>query len=270
MKKIESFLLGKNKNQDLCEDGIYEGERIIAVIDGATSKGNNLIDGKSSGCFAKDALIGCLRQNELDLSKMPAPLLYETLNDHLRACTDEDTLQLEDYPRACMAVYNEERHELSAYGDCQFILNGQRYGFEKKIDRLNSEYRALVLELELSDGKSIDELMQNDTGREGIRDTLKRQMIFENKDSEYAYPVLNGYSFNKDMVFSTEVETGSEIVLATDGYPFLETTLEQSERELKKLLEDDPLCMRIYKSTKGLVKGNLSYDDRAYWRGIAE
>lgn len=270
MKKIESFLLGKNKNQNLCEDGIYEGERIIAVIDGATSKSDRLINGVSSGCFAKNTIVSYIDEHEEELCDLPPYLFYYYINNHLRACSEEEGLTYEEYPRACMAVYNEKRHEVSEYGDCQIIIDGQLYTFEKEMDRINSEYRALILELELSAGKTVEDLMSNDTGRKCIMESLKRQNVFENTEGQYAYPVLNGISFNKKMMFTKPVEEGTEIVLATDGYPFLENTLEKSESELKRLLQEDPLCMRTYKSTKGLVTGNLSFDDRAYWRGITE
>lgn len=40
MKIIESFIRGKNPDQSLCEDGIFIGAKIAAVIDGVTSKGS--------------------------------------------------------------------------------------------------------------------------------------------------------------------------------------------------------------------------------------
>lgn len=52
--------------------------------------------------------------------------------------------------------------------------------------------------------------------------------------------------------------------MASDGYPDLCETLRESEEKLKILLEKDPLMISIYKSTKGLQKGNTSFDDRAY------
>lgn len=39
MKVIESFLRGKRPDQSLCEDGLFIGSQIIAVVDGVTSKG---------------------------------------------------------------------------------------------------------------------------------------------------------------------------------------------------------------------------------------
>jgi len=57
-----------------------------------------------------------------------------------------------------------------------------------------------------------------------------------------------------------------EIVLASDGYPFLKSTLEASEKALEELLKHDPQCVNSFIATKGLVEGNKSFDDRTYIR----
>lgn len=59
---------------------------------------------------------------------------------------------------------------------------------------------------------------------------------------------------------------GAEIVLASDGYPFLRPTLQESEAALRKLLAQDPYCIRSFVATKGTMLGNRSFDDRAYVR----
>ena len=75
----------------------------------------------------------------------------------------------------------------------------------------------------------------------------------------------------KDIEYSDIVEVfalneNSEVVLASDGYPFLKETLKESEEELLKVLKEDPLCCTLNPSTKGIVKGNRSFDDRTYLR----
>lgn len=66
------------------------------------------------------------------------------------------------------------------------------------------------------------------------------------------------------------VHEGDGIVLASDGYPELQETYQESERILQRTLIHDPLIInRLYRSTKGLTPGNLSYDDRTYIRFIA-
>lgn len=53
MQIIESFLCGKENNPKTCEDGIYIGEHLVAVIDGVTAKGKRLWNGHKSGPYAK-------------------------------------------------------------------------------------------------------------------------------------------------------------------------------------------------------------------------
>lgn len=50
----------------------------------------------------------------------------------------------------------------------------------------------------------------------------------------------------------------------SDGYPYLKTSLEETEQTLQEILRDDPLFFRKYKSTKGITEGAVSYDDRSY------
>ena len=57
-----------------------------------------------------------------------------------------------------------------------------------------------------------------------------------------------------------------EVVLASDGYPFLLPTLRDSEEALARQLKDDPQNLSFFLATKGIVEGNLSFDDRAYVR----
>ena len=57
-----------------------------------------------------------------------------------------------------------------------------------------------------------------------------------------------------------------EVVLASDGYPFLCPTLAESEARLKEQIVRDPLNINTFKATKGMMTGNLSFDDRAYIR----
>ncbi len=78
--------------------------------------------------------------------------------------------------------------------------------------------------------------------------------------------MLNGFPIRSDRVIVHTVPPHSRLVLASDGYPVLKETLAESEAALKELIQKDPLCFRENKGTKGLVKGNGSFDDRTYIR----
>jgi hypothetical protein len=57
-----------------------------------------------------------------------------------------------------------------------------------------------------------------------------------------------------------------ELVIASDGYPFIGETLAASESELARLLAIDPWCVAELAGTKGVRPGQVSFDDRAYLR----
>ena len=72
------------------------------------------------------------------------------------------------------------------------------------------------------------------------------------------------------MVFFVSVHRDDELILATDGYPILKSTLKESEDALIDVLKEDRLCFRKYKSTKGVSTDANSFDDRTFWKGIVD
>ena len=262
---LEYFIKGKQANPDLCEDGLVLGENLIAVIDGVTAKGTRLWEGKKSGCFAKDIFVNYLKQ---DVDKQTAEQLFSNLDKLLNESISnvEGTLPYEEFPRASVIVYNDIYKEIWSYGDCQCRINEKIYNHVKKIDELNADLRAYYLEYYLENGMSLQELREDDLGRKAIGKNLIMQYEFENKVGRWGYAVLNGTGIENSMIKKYSVKEGDTIVLASDGYPVLEGTLEQSEAELRNILSNDSMCFRIYRSTKGVSKGNESFDDRVYCR----
>ena len=97
-----------------------------------------------------------------------------------------------------------------------------------------------------------------------IRDRRQPDSV-ENCEDEYGYSVFSSLGTVKS-VSVTDVPPGSEVVLASDGYPELFGTLAESEARLNELIRLDPLCYKIYKSTKGLMDKCTHFDDRSYIR----
>lgn len=265
MRIIEHFLCGKENNPETCEDGLVIGESLIAIIDGVTSKGERLWNGKKSGCYAKDILKQYLKQ---DVVRQDAVTLLRNLDRILKEAVQcvEKKLPSEEYPRAAVLIYNDIYKEIWSYGDCQCKINGILYANSKKIDTMNSELRAYFLEYALMHGATLEGIAENDVGRKGIQNNLLMQFAFENVPGEFGYPILNGMGIEESMIIKYPVKTGDRVVLASDGYPVLGDTLDESERELNRVLKEDPLCFRLYQSTKGVKKGNISFDDRAFCR----
>ena len=92
-------------------------------------------------------------------------------------------------------------------------------------------------------------------------------MFANNGNTEYGYSIIHGEEIPESLIKVIPLGAGTpEVILASDGYPRVEPTLEQSEACLRNVLAEDRACCRIYKSTKGVNGENKSYDDRTYIR----
>ena len=266
MTIIEKFISSKTSNPEMCEDGLVITDDIIAVIDGVTSKSNNLFEGKKGGRYCKDFIVRVVDSGMYSTEN--AESFFTSVNNQLKEEIISKFFDIEyiEWPRASMIVYCKKLNEIWSYGDCQCMINGENFSEVKKIDELTSQMRAVNLELALLKGVSTEALRNDDVGRKAILSILKEQVYFENTDSEYGYPVINGQKINSKLIRSYNVKKGDEVILASDGYPVLRQNLAESEKELEKILKNDPMCFRMFKSTKGIENGNLSFDDRTYCR----
>ena len=81
------------------------------------------------------------------------------------------------------------------------------------------------------------------------------------------YPVIDGFPIPQQLVPVITLNFQPwDIVLASDGYPFLEPTLAETEARLEEQRRNDPLNIGTFKATKAFVEGNNSFDDRSYIR----
>lgn len=264
MKIVEYYIQGKVDNV-VNEDGIFISDKIVAVIDGVTTKSDNLYDSFKSGKIAKDILLNTLEKID---AKMPLEETFLILNSALKKYHDSYGKERE-YFSAQIIVYNDYYKEIWNFGDCNCMINNTFHNHDKFYDTITSNARILYNESRLKEGYTINDLLENDLGAEYIKPLLQAQYLFDNdSDSIFGYPILNGNNIDTNKVNVYKLNIGDEVILASDGYPIIENTLKKSEDFLKKVLEEDPLCMNLYKSMKGLKQGNISYDDRAYIRFI--
>lgn len=259
MKIIEQFIKGKNDSPSLCEDMLFISDNFIAVIDGATAKHPRLFNGKAGGRAAAEAVYSTLETLNPDTS------VYEAV----KKITEKIGSLYEPYEEKCSAVasaiiYSNHQKEVWSIGDCQCIINGEKHLHEKEIDRILSEQRALVIKEAVKNGATVQELLINDVGREAILPRIKEQHKFANTEGEFGFGVLNGTPVPQKFITTYNVKENDIVILASDGYPVLCHTLEESEQRLAKELFENPLCYNGYKSTKGLNPKNISFDDRTY------
>ena len=112
--------------------------------------------------------------------------------------------------------------------------------------------------------KHSDLLQQSDPAREVMIPHMLEVMHNQN----VTYAVVDGFPIpeSKVPVIALGFEP-FEIVLASDGYPFLCPTLAESEDRLRQQRESDPLNIGPdFQATKAFHPDFNSFDDRSYIR----
>ena len=274
----EQYIKGK-RDEVSCEDGIVVTPDFVAVIDGSTSKGLACVcPGKSNGRLCMETVADCVRRAPANIS---LDGFCESVTRAVRDIYASHGLAGDGHPepvapvdRLCASavVYSHQRQEVWMIGDCQCIVGGKLHTNGKPYESVIAEKRAAAFkDMARQHADMIDhgELV-HDYARDSVLPQLVSAMDGENK----TYAVIDGYPIYREGIKVIKVEGAGEkgqdanadIVLATDGYPFLCATLEKSERKLKRQLDTDPFNIGAFKATKGLMRGNVSFDDRAYVR----
>ena len=262
---VERFCEGKDPDPEKNEDILIETDDFIAVIDGASSKDQAAYDGKRGGRLAAEFIGNYIRSDlfERDIDGKTAIVRIQTaLKDYSSRMGFRD---MGIHLCASAVIFSIARRQIWSVGDCQFMINGELHSFPKKVDEIMSQNRALLIHMLLKTGETEESLMNDDKARKLILSELEMQKYLENQSGEYGYSVFSDQGRVLDPRI-TGVPAGAEVILASDGYPLLYDTLEKSEQYLQEIVATDPLCYKKFRSTKGLVRGNRSFDDRTYIR----
>lgn len=263
IKIIEQTVVAKSPNRK-SEDGIVVAPDFVAVIDGSTSKTNlrySLI--RSNGRYAMQ-LIGRIisrmpKQSSLDqfltLATTALRCHYKRKNLPRLALHPEERLT------ASAIVYSRLRREIWMIGDCQCLIDGTLFTNPKAYEQTLAQHRAaLIRQLSPEEQKKL-------TIRDTARETIIPEMIAAMQGQNKTYAVIDGFPVYRQGVRVLTLDfQPHQLVLASDGYPFLCHTLEESEARLRQQLNADPLNIQTFNATKGLLQGNNSFDDRAYIR----
>ena len=274
MKVIESKIEGK-KSPESCEDGLVVTADFIAVIDGSTSKTpHHLSPDMKNGRYAM-VLISEYIQHELkpestveDFCEGVTSYIY---NKVYRQQGIEEQMQAHPEERltASAILYSKAKNEVWMVGDCQAIIDGKLYENNKPFEEIVARRRVVL----------IRQCVTPQEARKTIEPLLIQAML---EGQNKTYSVIDGFpiyqkgvkvvslnapqkNVETDVADSLPLPT-KEIVLASDGYPFLKPTLTESEEALAHLLAYDPQCTHEFIATKGIVVGNKSFDDRTYIR----
>lgn len=289
MKIIESSIIGK-KSQEACEDGMVVTDDFIAVIDGSTSKTpKHLNPDMKNGRYAM-MLISEYIWEELkadasvdDFCQGVTAYIYNKVYEKLGV---EERLKEHPEERltASAILYSRTRNEVWMVGDCQAIIDGKLYENGKPYEQEIARKRVELIEQGLSPAearKQIEPLLikamlsgQNQTytvidGFPIYREGVKVVSVSASSSVQDSVPASDSVPCSDSASASDTIQSSSsEIVLASDGYPFLKPTLAASEAALAEQIANDPQNIRSFIATKGIVEGNKSFDDRTYIRFV--
>ncbi len=165
---------------------------------------------------------------------------------------------------ASAVVYSAYHKQVWMVGDCQCIVNGEYYENPKPQEAILAEKRSKILKKMLKKGEiTVEQVQTDDPGRAAIIDGVIDGCRLQN----VKYPVIDGFPIPIDTVKVIDVNDNcKEIVLASDGYPFLKSSLAETETLFQEQLHNDPLFIDTFKATKALMNGYKSFDDRCYIR----
>lgn len=289
MKIIESSIIGK-KSPEACEDGMVVTDDFIAVIDGSTSKTpKHLNPDMKNGRYAM-MLISEYIQEELkadasvdEFCQGVTAYIYNKVYEKLGV---EERLKKHPEERltASAILYSRTRNEVWMVGDCQAIIDGKLYENGKPYEEKIARKRVELIEQGLSPAearKQIEPLLieamlsgQNQTytvidGFPIYREGVKVVSVSDSSSVQDSVPASDSVPCSDSASASGTIpSSSSEIVLASDGYPFLKPTLAASEAALAEQIANDPQNIHSFIATKGIVEGNKSFDDRTYIRFV--
>ena len=289
MKIIESSIIGK-KSQEACEDGMVVTDDFFAVIDGSTSKTpKHLNPDMKNGRYAMMLISEYIREElKADASvdefcQGVTAYIYNKVYEKLGV---EERLKEHPEERltASAILYSRTRNEVWMVGDCQAIIAGKLYENGKPYEEKIARKRVELIEQGLSPAearKQIEPLLikamlsgQNQTytvidGFPIYREGVKVVSVSDSCSVQDSVPASDSVPCSGSVSASGTISvSSSEIVLASDGYPFLEPTLAASEAALAEQIANDPQNIHSFIATKGIVEGNKSFDDRTYIRFV--
>ncbi len=261
MQIIEQSIIAKNPKRK-CEDGLVVTDDFVAVIDGSTSKStlrHSLF--RSNGRYCMQLVSKYLRHTPKAVTcaafcrGVTAFVHRHYRRSHLPLLSQ----QPEERMCASAVIFSRVNREIWMIGDCQCLIGGELYENPKPYEQILAKERAEIIRRM----PSTEGLQEHDSARDQIIPHMKEWMKRQNTD----YAVIDGFPIPQQHVRVITLDFRPwEIVLASDGYPWLCPTLAESEERLAWQRANDPLNIGDFKATKAFMQGNDSFDDRTYIR----
>ena len=268
---IEAFVQGKWDDPGRCEDVLVVTDDFAAVIDGATTAPGSVLGGLAPGRFAALSGEAAFRLLATRATAGEAvAFLSRHLADALAAAGGSVDGEAHGAPRAIYSfvAVSFHRREVWRTADCGFAWTGVVDTPRLEMERVPIQARAMLLHGLLATGADPAQLLEYDPSTSAIAPLIAAQACFRNRPgTPWSFGAIDGKPVPPELVDVVSIpEHIDQIVLATDGWPELHPTLAESEAALANTLQADPLMIHLHPAVKGLAKGAISFDDRAYLR----
>lgn len=254
---IEKFSLGKYDLGVPSEDRIVFTEHIAAVIDGSSSEVRR-----------EDSVFQLLLDEACE--RVAGINEHSTINELASSlsCLFLEYGVMASGAGLFFAIYNSFAHQVWSIGDCQFRTESAIHTNPAPSERLISLARAEFLNASIQMGVLPTAPSLQEAERLFMNYLISAQRGLANDPAHsLGYGVINGTLIPDKFLREIDIEySTAEIILGTDGYPELFTTLAATEDHLKRVQVIDPYCIRENIGPKGIAPGQVSFDDRAYIR----
>ncbi len=263
MKIIEQFSHGKVADNSYCEDRFAIGTAACAVIDGSRGPGH-----------METPMIQTALDRAADIIAAVGPdmtprALFDDLTRSLAATKTEFRLDEHRYTGGYHVVcYSAAHRQIWRVGDCQYRFGGTTYRNDLELEEIGARQRAVWIHSLLVRGQTADDVMASETYATMFLPFFAPLLDFANRpDHRFGFGVVNGMAIPDKFIEVHDIPPAvPEIILTSDGYPLVCDTLADSEDALMALVKTDPLCINENITSKGLMPGQVSFDDRTWLR----
>lgn len=261
MQVIETFEHGKIADNSYSEDRLVISDNVAGVIDGS----------RGPGYMETDIIQQTLDEAVEYLQSLSQPTtpqnLTATLTSITRASKRKMGVDEDRYSGGFgFAIYIPDLRQVWRIGDCPVRFSGVTHLNEIELEFIAARQRAVMIHAMLVRGKSSQEVMASDEYANVFMPFFAPLLDFaNNEDHQFGFGVINGLTVPEKFIqIITIPETVNELVITSDGYPKVFDTLAQTQTALNEMLARDPLCINENITSKGMLPGQISFDDRTY------
>lgn len=255
MRLVTGFSRAKGNEPNLDRWVVTDGW--AAIFDGVTPRGSDLAAATATVALVDD-LVRAVEEAPADVEPMA---MVERLTGVTAAHQDDQR------PSAAAVVFSLAARRVVVIGDGWVGIDGASRFYDHRFEAVVSEARRAITQAALASGRSVDELRRDDPGRRAVHELLVGEAALHNVDADgpYFYSCLDGRPVPRRLLAVVEVPDDARILcLASDGYPVLAGTWEESERALFADLEADPLRIGRHAGPKAVAPGAETFDDRTF------